>query len=349
MLCDSSFGVYQGRPVEAISLSNGTLACRVLTFGGILQSLQVPDRQGKTVDVVLGCPSLEGYLAQDCYLGALVGRCANRIARGHFVLDGRDYALAVNNGPNHLHGGPGGFSFRVWDVASRSPEHVTLSLHSPDGEEGYPGNMDVRVTYRLEGNALSITYEAETDQATLCNLTNHSYFNLAGHDSGPVLDQVLQLMAHAYTPTDETSIPTGELASVAGTPMDFLTPTPIGARIDAPFPQLIQGRGYDHNWCVDGQPGVLRPAARAWSEKTGIVLSVETTMPGVQLYTANYVPEGLPGKGGALYGPRHAFCLETQFYPDAVNHPDFPSPILTPDQPYRHQTRITFSPLTPLS
>lgn len=332
-----------GQPVEALTLDNGVLSCQLLTFGAALRALWVPDRDGNRVDVVLGYDTLEEYQSRDGYLGAVVGRFANRIAGGRFTLNGHTYPLAVNNGPNHLHGGVVGFSYRVWEVEELTAERAVLTLDSPDGEEGYPGHLRVRVTYALEGDALSIRYQGATDGDTPCNLTNHSYFNLAGQGSGSVLEQEITLHAARYTPTDETSIPCGTLEPVEGTPMDFRQPARLGARIDEPFVQLVQGRGYDHNYVVDGPQGTLRPAARAHSDATGITMETETTLPGVQLYTANYIDQGRPGKGGAVYGPRCAFCLETQFFPDSPNQPKFPSAILRAGEQYDHTTRFRFS------
>lgn len=332
-----------GEPVELLTLDNGTISCEILTFGATLRTLTVPDREGKPVDVVLGYDHLSDYETRDGYLGAVVGRYANRIAKGQFSLNGKTYSLAVNNGPNHLHGGIVGYSYRVWTVEELTPQKAVLTLESPDGEEGYPGALSLRVTYALEGSALSLHYEALAHGDTVCNLTNHSYFNLAGQGSGPVLDQTLSLCASRYTPADETSIPYGTLESVDGTPMDFRSPTPIGARIEDDFEQLKLGHGYDHNYVVDGPVGTLRPAARAFSSKTGIVMETETTLPGMQLYTANFLPEGCPGKSGASYGPRHAFCLETQFFPDSPNQPVFPSTLLRAGERYDHTTRFHFS------
>ena len=332
-----------GEPVVLLTLDNGTISCEILTFGATLRTLTVPDREGKPVDVVLGYDHLSDYETRDGYLGAVVGRYANRIAKGQFSLNGQTYSLAVNNGPNHLHGGIVGYSYRVWTVEELTPQKAFLTLESPDGEEGYPGALSLRVTYALEGSALSLHYEALAHGDTVCNLTNHSYFNLAGQGSGPVLDQTLSLCASRYTPADETSIPYGTLESVEGTPMDFRTPTPIGARIEDDFEQLKLGHGYDHNYVVDGPVGTLRPAARAFSSKTGIVMETETTLPGMQLYTANFLPEGCPGKSGASYGPRHAFCLETQFFPDSPNQPVFPSTLLRAGERYDHTTRFRFS------
>ncbi len=343
-LCRQPFGATSGgEAVELLTLDNGLLSCQILTFGAALRSMYVPDRTGRPVDVVLGYDTLGEYETRDGYLGAVVGRCANRIARGRFSLNGKEYKLAVNNGPNHLHGGLVGFSHRVWTVEELEADRAVLTLTSPDGEEGYPGGLEVRVTYRLAGSALELNCQSRAGGDTPCNLTNHSYFNLAGHGSGPVLDQTLRLFARRYTPTDGDSIPTGLVEPVEGTPMDFCRPIPLGTHIDAAFSQLVQARGYDHNYVVDGSPGTLRPAAVAWSEKTGIVMAVDTTLPGVQLYTANYVEDGRPGKGGARYGPRHAFCLETQFFPDSPNQPQFPSCLLRAGECRRDVTRWVFS------
>lgn len=331
-----------GEAVEELFLDNGSLSCSILTFGAALRTLYVPDRTGRPLDIVLGYDTLGEYRDQDAYPGAVVGRFANRIARGRFSLNGEDYVLAVNNGPNHLHGGAVGFSHRVWTVEELDTDRAVLSLASPDGEEGYPGTLRARVAYRLEGNALTIRYQAVCDRDTPCNLTNHSYFNLAGHSSGPVLGQEICLHASRYLPTDGTSIPLGELAPVEGTPMDLRRRGPIGARIDEPFLQLVHGRGYDHCYVVDGPEGALRPAAWACSPASGVVMEVETTMPGVQFYTGNYYP-ARPGKGGCPNGPRHGFCLETQFFPDSPNRPEFPSAILRAGEEYDHTTRFIFT------
>lgn len=337
------FGVTRsGETVELLQLRAGELSCKLLTFGATLQSLTVPGRDGAMVDVVLGYDTLEEYMTQDAYLGAVVGRFANRIAKGRFTLNGREYALAVNNGPNHLHGGIKGFSYRVWTVEELTANRAVLTLNSPDGEEGYPGHMTVRVTYTLTGEGLTLHYEAQSDEDTPCNLTNHAYFNLSGHSAGDAGDHVAKLFAHQYIPTDDVSIPLGELAAVAGTPMDFTAPTPLGARVDDGFEQLVTAKGYDHSYAVDGSMGVLRPAAEVVSPKTGIKLTVETTLPGVQLYTANYLSDRA-GKGGVGYAPRHAFCLETQFFPDSPNQPAFPSAILKAGERFDHTTRFLFS------
>lgn len=331
-----------GELVELLRLTRGKLSCAILTLGATLQALTVPDRDGNPVDVALGYDTAEEYLTQDAYLGAVVGRFANRIAKGRFTLNGKEYSLAVNNGPNHLHGGIKGFSYRVWAVEELTADKAVLTLKSPDGEEGYPGNMTVRVTYTLLENGLELHYEATSDQDTPCNLTNHAYFNLSGHRCPTVGDHLTTIFATHYIPTDDTSIPLGEPAEVAGTPMDFRAPKTLGEQVDDNFVQLVQARGYDHSYAVDGEMGVLRPAAEVFSPKTGIKLTAQTTLPGVQLYTANYLTDR-KGKGDAHYAPRSAFCLETQFFPDSPNQPNFPSAILKAGEKFDHTTRFLFS------
>lgn len=332
-----------GTAVEQYTLHCGALSCEILTYGGALRTLRVPDRSGVPVDVVLGFDTLEDYRRQDKYIGALIGRFANRIGGASFDLDGTHYLLAANDGENHLHGGLTGFDKQVWTVEEASADTLVLSLLSPDGQENYPGNLSVQVTYRLENSGLTIEYRAECDRDTLCNLTNHAYFNLNGHDSGPILSQEIQIAASRYTPTDAHSIPTGALAPVEHTPMDLQSPVPIGALVDDSFEQLAFAKGYDHNWAVDGAPGSLRPAAAAYGTETGIALEVLTTQPGIQFYSGNYLDGGLAGKGGAPYARRWAFCLETQGYPDAPHHPGFPETVLRKGETYRQTTQYRFS------
>ena len=345
MSSPTPFGVMpDGTAVELYTLAAGALSCDVITFGGSLQSLRVPDRTGKPVDVLLGFDALEPYRTHGKSLGALVGRYANRIGGAKFTLNGKAYPLAANDHEvNHLHGGRVGYNQRVWTVEESTDSSLTLSLFSPDGEEGYPGNLTVRVTYTLTEEGLTIRYQAECDRDTVCNLTNHAYFNLSGHGSGPVTDQLIQVLADRYTPTVPGSIPTGELAPVGGTPMDLRAFTPIGARIDEPFEQLQLAGGYDHNWAIPGWDGTLRTAARARSPKTGITMEVETDLPGVQFYAGNYL-DGCPaGKGGAPYAKRWGFCLETQFYPDSPNHENFPSCVLRAGESFDHTAAFRFS------
>ncbi|MEY8402813.1 aldose epimerase family protein [Oscillospiraceae bacterium 44-34] len=337
------FGVTRtGEEVRRLRLDSGVISCEIITFGAAIRTLTVPGRTGP-VDVVLGYDTLGEYETAGGFFGAVVGRYANRIAGGKFTLRDKKYVLARNDGPNHLHGGAVGWSHRVWSVEEAAPDRVVLTLDSPDGEEGYPGHLQAKVVYALEGKVLSIHYEAVSDRDTPCNLTNHSYFNLSGHGSGTALEQEIQLFCSRYTPADSTSIPFGQVEPVDGTPMDFRSATPIGARIEEPFQQLLWGHGYDHNFVVDGEPGVIRPAARAFSPVTGVMMKVETTCPGMQFYTANFVEEGRRGKNGALYGPHHGFCLETQSFPDSPNQPAFPSAVLRTGERYSQTTTFRFS------
>lgn len=337
------FGVMpDGTTVHQYTLADHGMECDIITYGGALRSLRIPGGSGRPVDVLLGFDTLEDYRAQDKYMGALVGRYANRIGGASFDLGGVHYPLAANDGENHLHGGAVGFDKQVWKTEEAAENRLTLSLASPDGQEGYPGALTVRVTYRLEEDSLSIDYRAVSDRDTLCNLTSHGYFNLSGHDSGDILGHEMQLFADHYTPVDPHSIPTGELAPVDGTPMDFRRPVLIGARIDDGNPQLKYAGGYDHNWAIRGEPGTLRAAAGAASPATGIAMEVFTTQPGLQLYTGNFL-DGCPtGKGGAVYGRRQGFCLEAQAYPDSPHQPGFPPAVLKAGEEYRQRTVYRF-------
>jgi aldose 1-epimerase len=335
-----------GRAVEIYTLTNANgLEMHVITYGGIITSLKVPDRTGHLDDVVLGFDTLDGYLKDPPYFGALVGRYGNRIAKGQFTLNGATYKLATNNGPNHLHGGVKGFDKVIWNAVpgdSADGVSVTLTRTSPDGEEGYPGNLQATVRYTLtDKNELAIEYRATTDKATPVNLTQHSYFNLAA-DSGDVLGHELTIHASRYTPVDATLIPTGELAPVQGTPFDFQKATAIGARIGADNAQLKNGGGYDHNWVLDRKGPGLQPAARLVDPKSGRTLEVATTEPGLQFYSGNFLDGSITGKGGRVYKHRTGLCLETQHYPDSPNHPSFPSTILQPGQTYSSKTVFTF-------
>ena len=336
-----------GTLVEELTLRDGACSCQIITYGGAVRTLTVPDRNGNPVDVALGFDTLEDYMAQDKYMGALVGRYANRIGGAEFTLNATRYALAANNGPNSLHGGSVGFNAQVWTVEELSENAVTLSLFSPDGQEGYPGNLTVQVTYTLAGGALSIEYRAKSDADTVCNLTNHTYFNLSGHGSGSVEGQFIRVCASRYTPTVPGSIPTGEIAPVDGTPMDLRTPQPIGAHINDPFDQLTLAGGYDHNWVIDGWDGTgrqdaLRPAATAYAMETDIVMTVSTTLPGVQFYAGNFLSGCPAGKGGTVYGDRCGFALETQYFPDSPNHPNFPSAVLRAGEEHHSKTVYRF-------
>lgn len=331
-----------GTSVEEITLTCGQTSCSILTYGGALRTLSLPDRSGKQVDVVLGFDTLSDYRKQDKYLGALIGRYANRIGGSCFSLNGVPYPLAANEGKNHLHGGAVGFDKQVWTVESCSQSALTLALFSPDGQEGYPGNLQVKVTYTLTEHSLALDYWAQCDKDTVCNLTNHAYFNLNGHQSGPVGEQYIQIFADSYTPTDTGSIPTGELATVADTPMDLRQGQKIGAHADDDFAQLKLAGGYDHNWVLSSAPQPLTLAAKAWSEESGIVMEIFTTMPGIQFYSGNYLDGAPRGKGIAPYAKRWGFCLETQFFPDTPNHPNFPSAVLPQGTEYRSTTMYRF-------
>lgn len=340
----SSFGkTADGTSVEQYVMTNGALTAKVITYGAIVTELNVPDRHGKSANVVLGFDDLEGYLGGHPYFGAIVGRVANRVARGKFTVDGKQYNTAVNNGPNSLHGGVKGFDKVVWkaeDVSMPSAPAVRLTYVSKDGEEGYPGNLTTKVTYTLTSDALKIDYEASTDKATPVNLTNHSYFNLAGPASGSIVGHELMLAADEYTPADDTLIPTGEIKSVRGTPLDFTAPTSISARIHE-----LKGEpgGYDHNFVLRGGPKKPALAARVYEPGSGRVLEMLTTEPGVQFYTGNFLDGTLRGKDRVIYMKNQAFCLEAQHFPDSVNHPNFPSTILRPGSTYLQTTVYKFS------
>ena len=316
--------------------SQGVLA-KWFSYGATLAELHVPDRDGNLVDVVLGFDNETGYASEDnAYFGCTTGRYANRIAGGRFTLDGVEYQLAVNNGPNHLHGGPNEGLSKVQWQGEQLPEGngVRFTYTSPDGQESYPGTVNLAVTYTLTNdNAVRIEYEATTDKPTVLNLTNHSYFNLKGHGEGEVMDHVMWIDSDRFTPKDDSGIPTGEIADVTGTPFDFRTPTTIGDRIG----QLVEtsDQGYDHNYVLNGTPDTVRRIAEVREPTTGRVLTVETDQPGVQLYTGNFLP-GRPGKHGKTYPGHSAFCLETQHYPDSPNKPEFPTTVLRPDETYRH-------------
>lgn len=330
-----------GEAVELITLTNAHgVELRAMTYGAIIVSLKVPDRAGQLGDVVLGYNSLAGYVKSSPYFGAVVGRYGNRIAKGKFTLDGADYTLAVNNGPNALHGGLRGFDKVVWSADTlRTPEGVGIRFRyvSKDGEEGYPGTLTTTVTYSLtDANEVHIAYEATTDKATPVNLTQHAYFNLA--EKGDILAHVLTLNADRYTPVDSTLIPTGELVPVAGTPFDFTTPHTIGERISGDHQQLKFGGGYDHNFVLTRADTGLALAAVLKEPTSGRVLEVRTTEPGVQFYSGNFLDGTLTGKGGVVYAHRIGLCLETQHFPDSPNQAAFPNTILRPGQTYRSLT-----------
>jgi aldose 1-epimerase len=333
-----------GQAVDIFTLRNTSgIEVKAITYGGIITSLKTPDRTGAMADIVLGFDSLDGYLGDHPYFGAIIGRYGNRIARGRFLLDKNEYRLATNNGPNHLHGGVKGFDKHVWTPEIIGNNAVRFSRVSPDGEEGYPGALQVAVVYSLTNyNELIVEYQAHTDLPTHVNLTQHSYFNLAGAGSGDVLGHQLMIAADHYTPVDGALIPTGAIAPVDGTPFDFRKPAAIGARIDAAHPQIRNGQGYDHNWVLNRTGEAIQLAARVVEPNSGRVLEVATTEPGLQFYAGNFLDGKIAGKGGLAYGRRAGFCLETQHYPDSPNQPDFPSTVLRPGSTYSTRTVFKF-------
>ncbi|HEY5330059.1 MAG TPA: aldose epimerase family protein [Acidobacteriaceae bacterium] len=331
-----------GTPVQIYTLTDSALTVRITTFGAHVVSVSAPDRSGNRADVVLGFSSVAGYeFDGGTYIGAIVGRYGNRIAKGTFSLDGNTYHIPINNAPNALHGGTLGFDHKVW-TGRALPNGVELTLVSPDGDMGFPGKLTVHVEYTLAGNSLHIGYSATTTKPTVVNLTNHSYFNLAGENSGTVLDQKLMLNADRYTPIDPTLIPTGALDPVEGTPFDFRKPTAIGARIHDANAQLKIAGGYDHNFVLNGAGPGLHLAARLLDPKSGRTLTVTTTEPGVQFYSGNFLDGTLVGISGTKYVRNAGMCLETQHFPDSPNHPKFPSTVLRPGQTLHSTTVFTF-------
>jgi aldose 1-epimerase len=331
-----------GTGVDLYTLADGKVEARITNYGGIIVSLRAPDREGKLDDVVLGYDSLDRYIAKTAYFGAIIGRYANRIAHGSFQLDGKTYSIPKNDGDNTLHGGIRGFDKVVW-TAREIKDGIELTYVSKDGEEGFPGTLTSTVRYTLDGGALRIEYSATTDKDTVLNLTNHSYFNLAGQAKGNVLGHVVKINASKITPADANLIPTGELKSIEGTPFDFRTPHAIGERIDANDEQLRLGMGYDHNFVLDHAEGELAEAAEVYEPTTGRILKVLTTQPGVQFYTGNHLDGSITGKEGRVYKPRFAFCLETQHYPDSPNHANFPTTELKPGEKFHSVTVFQFS------
>lgn len=339
------FGKIAGKTVELFTLKNSKgMEAAITNYGGIVVSLKTPDKAGKMADIVLGFDSLEGYTKEHPYFGAIIGRYGNRIAKGRFRLNGVEYKLATNNGPNALHGGLKGFDKVVWDVVAADERSVELRYVSKDGEEGYPGTLTATVKYTLtDANELRIDYTATTDKDTVVNLTNHSYFNLAGEGQGDILGHLVEIHADRFTPVDAGLIPTGELKPVAGTPFDFRQPHAIGERIQAKDEQIERGKGYDHNFVLNGEMGRLRPAARVVEPKSGRVMEVLTTEPGIQFYTGNFLDGSVKGKGGKAYQFRYGFCLETQHFPDSPNQPTFPTTVLKPGETYKSTTVYKFS------
>jgi len=337
------FGVTPaGRQIQLFSLANDQgMEVKVINYGGIITAINVPDRNGKLDDVVLGHNSLEGYLNRSRYFGALIGRHANRIACGKFVLNSVEHSLSINNGPNHLHGGIRGFDKVVW-TPKETNDGLQLNYRSCDGEEGYPGNLDAAVMYALtDENELRIEYRATTNRDTIVNLTNHSYFNLSG--SGTILDHEVQINADAFIPIDETLIPTGEISCVKDTPMDFTSATAVGARINEDDGQLRNAGGYDHNFVLRTATKAPTTAARVYDPKTGRVMDVLTTQPGLQFYSGNFLDGTIVGKSGRAYVKHSGCCLEPQHFPDAPNHLNFPSTVLKPAEEYKQTTVFRFS------
>lgn len=332
-----------GDSVKLYTLTNGTAVAAISNYGARVISLHVPDKNGNLVDVVLGYKDLAAYRQSgEGFYGAIVGRYGNRIAKGQFELEGQQYQLELNDGPNTLHGGTNGFFGKVWEVQHVTDSSLALQYVSPDGDAGYPGKLEATVTYTLTSdNGLDIAYRATTDKATVVNLTNHAYFNLSGEGDSTILDHLLTIRADGYTPVDETLIPTGEIAQVENTPFDFRQPTAIGARIDTADAQLLLGKGYDHNFVLKKDAG-LQLVATVESPKTGIVMDILTEEPGLQFYSGNFMDKVQNAKGGKTYGYRSAFCLETQHFPDAPNQPDFPSTVLEPKAEYHTRTVYRF-------
>lgn len=330
-----------GQDIHLLTLCNAEgMRVQVMNYGAKMVSLYVPNRLGVAADVLLGFSTFEEWQTKEPYFNAVIGRCANRIKNGRFVLEGTEYQLAINNGTNHLHGGVIGYNERVWTVEKADEQQVCLSYLSPDGEEHYPGNLHVKVTYRLTAdNALEITYEARTDKTTVVGFTQHAYFNLCGEGEGNVREHLLQVEADNYTPFDQTSCPTGEILPVEGTPMDFRQPTRIGDRIDDSF--FAPGRGIDNNFVLRKQKPAGNLERAAILSADGRTMEVWTTLPGLQVYTGNWVEPNI-GKSGRQYGVQHAVCLEAQNFPDAINHTQFPSPALRPGEVYRHQCVYKF-------
>jgi aldose 1-epimerase len=338
--------IVDGKAVDLFLLSNGCgIEVSVTNYGAKIVSVHVPAKDGEKIDVVLGKSNLDDYLNnQEPYFGAVCGRTANRIANGHFVLDETEYHLAINNGPNNLHGGLKGFNAVVWDAKQLDERTLELNYFSADGEEGYPGNLKVTVVYKLtDDNSLEIEYKAVTDKTTIINLTNHSYFNLSGEGDPYIGDHELQIRADYYLPTSDVAIPLGKPENVEDTPFDFRSLHTIGERIEEEFTQLIFGNGYDHNFIIDKAGDGLAFCAKAIAPKTGIVMEVFTTEPGVQLYTGNYLDGSFPGKNGHHYPKRSAFCLETQHYPDSIHHPEYPSTILKAGEVFESKTVFKFT------
>lgn len=339
--------IIDNKEIYIYSLSNENgLTARIMNYGGVILSLDIPDKNGDKRDVVLGFDYLDDYKTSTVYFGALVGRCANRIQEAVIKIDGKEYNLVKNDGNNHLHGGKKGFDKQVWNSTikeDKQGEYLELTYLSKDKEENYPGNLNVTVNYRLNNkNELVIEYKAKSDKDTVVNLTNHSYFNLAGQESGDILNHKLKIYGSYITTADEESIPRGEIRNIKNTPMDFTEFRVVGQNIDDDYDQLNNGHGYDHNWIIDGEEGNLNIVAEVIEDTSGIKMDVYSTMPGVQFYTGNFL-EGQKGKNGVVYKRRAGLCLETQYYPNALANPEFPSTILKAGEEYNHTTIYKFT------
>lgn len=342
ILIEEMFNRIDDKSVYIYTLANKDTSIKITNYGGIILSIITGDKYGEKNDIVLGYDNFDDYKTSTTYLGATIGRYANRIGSAEIEVGGVKYQLAKNDGNNHLHGGINGFNRVVWDseiLSDKDGEYLRLSYFSKDGEENYPGNLNVSIEYKLtEENELIINYYGRADKDTILNLTNHSYFNLSGHDSGDILEHKVKIYSKNITATDSESIPTGEIRSVLGTPMDFTKLKSIGMDIEKEYDQLINGNGYDHNWIIDDYTGKLKKAAYVIDDKSGRVLEVFTTKPGIQFYTGNFLNENEVGKGGVRYKKRQGLCLETQYFPDSLNHSGFSNVILEAGQEYKHTT-----------
>ncbi len=344
------FGVTdEGYTVHIYELGNSQgMKAAIINYGGRVVSLKVPDRNDNEADVVLGYDNIESYVKDsNTYFGAIVGRHANRIEGASFILNGQEYVLAKNDGNNHLHGGIKGFDKVIWNadiIKKNNQEQLQLTYTSPDGEEGYPGNLDIRVTYSVtEENELRIDYYAVSDKDTVVNLTNHAYYNLAGHDAGTILKHQLKINGESFTAINDECIPQGEIRKVYGTPLDFTTMKPIDWAFSSEDEQFRCGKGYDHNWVLNVDGKIPEKAAELYEPVSGRTMEIYTTMPGMQFYSGNFIGNGLHGKGGAVYTDRTGLCLETQYFPNAMRHPEFPSPVLKAGSEYKHTTIYRFS------
>lgn len=335
MVTKTTFGVLDGQEVAMLTLSDGTVSVEVLSFGATVHAIRVPDKYGSVVDICLGYETPQEYRDYNASMGGTMGRCANRIGGARFLLNGQEHHVTVNEGANCLHGGKIGFHKKHWNY-TYDDISVTLTLDSPDGEEGFPGNVHVETTYTLKDGTLTIAYCGVTDQDTVVNLTNHAYFNLAGHAAGPVADHVVRVRASRYTPAGDGNVPTGEIAAVDGTLLDLRGGVELGERLNDPV--LAKSRGYDHNFVLDSGDA---PAAEVYCPRTGIAMEMRTTLEGMQLYTAGFLTERT-GKDGTVYSAHHGLCMEPQHFPDAINHPEFPSPILRAGEAYRESISFRF-------